>query len=183
MKLNEASTRTLSQLVVSVFKWLALTTFGLLALLIVIGLGGYQIPFWPDVTEVTNEKPFSTFIGQKYRLTSELYAHAWNDFPDKEKILSVSLMPRPGAKNRFVSYRVTLQPGHVVRIHSAWRSLSLFKYSYYYHIFIPDVGLPEGIPIKIKAGADGTPSMQYYEHIQSNNALNHGRDKASRLLA
>ena len=161
-----------THIVLSFIKWVALTVFGSLGVILVIGLGGYQIPFWPEDTEVTNKKPFSNFIGEQYRLTSELYAHAWNDFPDKEKILVVTLMPPPGHKNRFVSYRLTLQPGQVVRIHSAWRSLSLFEYSYYYHVSIPDAGLPVGIPIQMKVSADGSPSMQYYEHIQSNKALN-----------
>ena len=169
---NTDGSQSITHIALSFVKWVVITVLSLFAVTCVVGLGGYQIPFWPEDSEVTNEKPFSNFIGQQYRLTSELYAHAWNDFPDKEKILVVSLMPPPGTKNRFVSYRVTLQPGQVVRIHSAWRSLSLFEYSYYYYISIPDTKLPDGVPIKMKVGADGSPSMQYYEHIQSNKALN-----------
>jgi len=165
---NTDGSQPVTHIALSFVKWVVITVFSLFSVTCAVGLGGYQIPFWPEDTEVTNEKPFSNFIGQQYRLTSELYAHAWNDFPDKEKILAVSLMPPPGAKNRFVSYRVNLQPGHVVRIHSAWRSFSLFEYSYYYHISIPDAELPDGVPIKMKVGADGSPSMQYYENIQSN---------------
>lgn len=158
--------------VISVFKWVALSAFGLFAILIVIGLGGYQIPFWPEDTEVTDEEPFSSFIGQEYRVTSQIKALAWNDFPDKEKILIVSLMPPPGARNRFVSYSITLQPEQKIRILSAWQSLSLFKYSNYYLVSIPDAGLPEGVPIKMKIGTDGVPSPLFYESLQSNNSSN-----------
>ena len=169
---NTDGSHSITHIALSVVKWVVITVLSLFAVTCVVGLGGYQIPFWPDDTEITNEEPYSSFIGQQYRLTSELYAHAWNDFPDKEKILVISLMPPPGTKNRFVSYRVTLQPGQAVRIHSAWRSLSLFEYSYYYHVSIPDAGLPEGVPIKMKVGTDGAPITQYYEHIQSNKAIN-----------
>ena len=153
---------------ITVFKWVTITILGLLAILIILSLGGYKIPFWPEDTEVTDNKPFSNFIGQEYRVTNSIKALAWNDFPDKEKILVVSLMPPPGAKNRFVSYSVTLQPEQNIRILSAWRSLSLFEYTYYYLVSIPEAGLPENVPIKMKVGADGAPSAQYYEQMQSN---------------
>ena len=138
----------------------------------VIGIGGYQIPFWPEDTEVTDKAPFSRFIGQEYRVTSQIKALAWNDFPDKEKILVVSLMPPPGARNRFVSYSIILQPGKKIRILSAWRSLSLFEYTNYYIVSIPDSGLPEGVPIKMDVDSDGVPSPLFYEPLQSNNSSN-----------
>ncbi len=154
----------------SVLKWVVFTVFGLFAILIVIGISGYQVPFWPEDTEVTNDKPFSTYIGQEYRVTNSIKALAWNDFPDKEKILLVSLTP-PEAKNRFVSYSITLQPGQKIRILSAWRSLSLFEYTYYYLVLIPDAGLPENVPIRMKVDSDGIPSPLFYESLQSNQAL------------
>jgi hypothetical protein len=156
----------------SIFKWLVITVFGLFGILIVIGVAGYQIPFWPQDTKVSNEKPFSTYIGQEYRVTNHIKALAWNDFPDKEKILLVSLTPPPGTKNRFVSNTITLQPGQKVRILSAWRSLSLFEYTNYYLVAAPNAGLPENVPIKMKVGSDGIPSPLFYEPSQYNKALN-----------
>jgi hypothetical protein len=103
-------------------------------------------------------------------VTNSIKALAWNDFPDKEKILLVSLTP-PEAKNRFVSYSITLQPGQKIRILSAWRSLSLFEYTYYYLVLIPDAGLPENVPIRMKVDSDGIPSPLFYESLQSNQAL------------
>ena len=167
----------------SAFKWAVFTAFGLFAILIVIGFGGYQVPFWPEDTEVTNDKPFSIYIGQEYHVTNHIKALAWNDFPDKEKILVISLMPPPGAKNRFVSYSITLQPGQNIRILSAWRSLSLFEYTYYYLVSIPDAGLPENVPIKMNVNSDGIPSPLFYEKVQSNKALKRDAEKAPRPLA
>jgi hypothetical protein len=159
------------QIMMSVFKWVVFTAFGLFVILIVLGLGGYQVPFWPEDTEVTNDKPFSTYIGQGYRVTNNIKALAWNDFPDKEKILVVSLMPPIGAQNRFVSYSITLQTGQKIGILSAWRSLSLFEYTYYYLVSIPDAGLPENVPIKMKVNSDGIPSPLFYESLQSNKGI------------
>jgi hypothetical protein len=159
------------RLMMSVFKWVVFTAFGLFVILIVIGLGGYQVPFWPEDSDVTNNKPFSTYIRQEYRVTNHIKALAWNDFPDKEKILVVSLMPPPGVQNRFVSYSIALQPGQKICILSAWRSLSLFEYNYYYLVSIADAGLPENVPIKMKVNIDGIPSPLFYESLQSNKSL------------
>lgn len=155
----------------SVFKWVAITVIGLFAIFIVIGLGRYQIPFWPEDIKVSNEKPFSTYIAQEYRVTNHIQALAWNDFPDKEEILAVSLTPPPGTKNRFVSYSITLQPGQKIRILSAWRSLSLFEYTNYYLVAIPGAGLPENVPIKMKVNSDGMPNPLFYETLQYNKTV------------
>jgi hypothetical protein len=37
----------------------------------------------------------------------------WNDFPDKARILSISLMSPPGVRNRFVSTQTRLKPGQM----------------------------------------------------------------------
>jgi hypothetical protein len=153
----------------SVIMWMTLTALGLLVCVIVIGVGGYQIPFWPSDTEVSFEEPFSNFIGQEFLVIGEVTALTWNDFPDKEKILVVSLTSPPGASNRFVSHRIPLQQRQRVLIQSAWKSLSLFEFTYYYQVSVPGAGLPEGVPIQLDIGSDGIPNPLYYELDQSNN--------------
>jgi hypothetical protein len=76
----------------------AFAAFGLPALAIVLTVGGVRSLFPP--TEITRQEPYSDFIGREYRVTSDVSAYAWNDFPDKTKILSISLMPPPGVRNR-----------------------------------------------------------------------------------
>ncbi len=70
---------------------------GLLALLIILGLGGFASPF-PD-TEITHRKPYADFVGHEYRVTSAVSAYSWNAFPDKARIVSISLVPPPGVNN------------------------------------------------------------------------------------
>jgi hypothetical protein len=124
-------------------KWLVLTADGLLALVIVLGVGGVQVP-WPP-TETTQQKPYADFVGREYLVISSVSAHAWNDYPDKAKIQSFSLLPPPGVRNRFVSYVTPLQPGQRVRIVSAWRHFLLLGFDRYYVVSVPGAGLPEGI--------------------------------------
>ena len=154
--------------VISIIKWMSLTVLGLFGVLIIVGLGGYQIPFWPSDTEVSLEKPFSNFIGREFRIMGDVTALTWNDFPDKEKILVVSLTSPPGARNRFVSHRIPLQQGQKVLIQSAWKSFSLIEFTYYYQVSVPGAGLPEGVPIQLKIGSDGIPDPLVYESFQSN---------------
>ncbi|MCG8686619.1 MAG: hypothetical protein MI892_17195 [Desulfobacterales bacterium] len=156
----------------SIIMWMTLTALGLIVCLIVIGVGGYQVPFWPSDTEVSLEEPFSNLIGQEFLVLGKVTALAWNDFPDKEKILVVSLTSPPGASNRFVSYRVPLQQGQKVLIQSAWKSFSLFESTYYYKVAVPGAGLPEGVPIQLDIDSDGIPNPLYYERTQSNKSLN-----------
>jgi hypothetical protein len=144
-------------------KWVALAACGLLALVIVLGVGGVQVP-WP-ATETTQQKPYADFVGREYRVTSDVSAYAWNDFPDKAKILSITLMPPPGVRNRFVSYVTPLQPGQRVRIISAWRHFLLLGFHRYYVVSVPDAGLPEGIEITMSVNSDGVPDPHVYEPI------------------
>ena len=88
---------------------------------------------------------------------------AWNDFPDKSKILSVSLMPSPGARNRFVSYTIPLKVGRRIRIISASREFALVEFAYDYVVNVPGAGLPDGIPVTMKVNADGVPDPLIYE--------------------
>jgi hypothetical protein len=82
------------RLMLAVAKWVAIAACGLLALAIVLTVGGARSPFPP--TEITHQEQYSDFIGREYRVTSNVSAYAWDDFPDKGKILSISLMPPPG---------------------------------------------------------------------------------------
>ena len=153
------------RLVNSVLKWTAVTVFGLLAVLIIIGVGGIRLPFWFPNTDVTHERPYADFVGREYRVTGNVTALAWNDFPDKAKTLNVSLMPSPGARNRFVSYSIPLQLGQNVRIISAWRQFELVEFSYRYVVSVPGAGLPDGIPITMTVNSDGVPDLLLYQAI------------------
>ena len=83
-------------LLLRVAKWVAYAFGGLVFAifgLFMLAEGGCQTP-WP-ATEVTHQKPYADFIGREYRIVSKVSAYAWNDFPDKAKILSISLMSPP----------------------------------------------------------------------------------------
>ncbi|MEP6592370.1 MAG: hypothetical protein ABJC51_01690 [Acidobacteriota bacterium] len=119
---------------------------------------------WSPI-ETTQQKPYADFVGREYRVTSGVSAYAWNDFPDKVKIQSFSLLPPPGVRNRFVSYVIPLQPGQRVRIVSAWRHFLLLGFHRYYVVSVPGAKLPEGIPITMEINSDGTPDRRYYDPI------------------
>jgi len=150
-----------------VIMWTVVSAFGLIAVLssalIILGVGGYRVPWFPS-TDVSHEKPYADFVGREYRVTGHVTALAWNDFPDKAKILRVSLTP-PAARNRFVSYSIPLQLGQRVRIISAWRQFELVEFTYEYVVNVPGAGLPDGIPITMKVSADGVPDPLIYEAI------------------
>jgi hypothetical protein len=166
--------------VISVIKWVSLTALVLFGIVIILGIGGYQIPFWPSDKEVSLEEPFSNFIGRELFVIGEVNALAWNDFPDKEKILVVSLTSPPGASNRFVSNRIPLQQGQRILIQSAWRSFSLIEFTYYYQVSVPGAGLPEGVPIQLDIGSDGIPNPLVYKFEQANKSLQRtGRSAAA----
>ena len=152
-------------MVISVMKWTALAAFGLVAGVILLGIGGVRLPFLFPSTDVTHEKPYADFVGREYRVKGHVTALAWNDFPDKTKILSLSLMPSPGARNRFVSYSIPLQQGQRIRIISAWRQFALVEFAYHYVVNVPGAGLPDGIPVTMKVSADGVPDPLIYEAI------------------
>ena len=61
-------------------------------------------------------------ILDEYRIVGDVSAYAWNDFPDRDKILSVTLTPPPGTRNRFVSYVIPMARGQRIRILKARRS-------------------------------------------------------------
>lgn len=153
------------RMVVSVMKWAALTALGLIAAVIILGIGGVRLPFWFPNTEVTHERPYADFVGREYRVTGHVTALAWNDFPNKTNILSISLMPPPGVRNRFVSYSIPLQIGQRVHIISAWRRFALVEFTYHYVVNVPGAGLPDGIPITMKVNSDGVPDPLIYEAI------------------
>jgi len=153
------------RMVVFVMKWTGFTALGLFALAVILALGGTRLPFWFPSTEVTQEKPYSDFVGREYRVTGPVTALAWNDFPDKIKILSISLTRPPGTRNRFVSYSVPLQLGQRVRIIRAWRQFTLAEFTYHYVVSVPGAGLPDGIPITMTVNSDGVPDPLVYEAI------------------
>jgi hypothetical protein len=144
-------------------KWSVLAVGGLLALVIVFGVGGVQVPWRP--TETTQQKPYADFAGREYRVISSVSAYAWNDFPDKTKIQSFSLLAPPGVRNRFVSYVTPLKPGQRIRIISAWRHFLLFGFDRYYVVSVPGAGLQEGIEITMAVNSDGIPDRRIYEPI------------------
>lgn len=152
-------------MVFSVLKWTALAAFGLFVLLIILGVGGVRLPSWFPKTDISRERPYADFVGREYRVTGQVTAVAWNDFPDKAKILNVLLMPSPGTRNRFVPYGIPLQPGQRVRIISAWRQFALVEFTYRYVVDVPGAGLPDGIPITMMVSADGVPDPRMYEVI------------------
>ena len=130
------------------------------------GLSGYGVPFWPEEAEVTNEMPFNSLIGRELVTKVSIQATAWNDFPDKEKILSVTLDPPPGqARNRFVSYQIGLEKGQRIKLLSAWSNPVLFGTVRHYKVSLPGAELPANVPIKLKVKSDGIPDPEFYELI------------------
>jgi hypothetical protein len=168
---RDASTGTLSRkgylrirALLAVLKWTASIAFGLVILAIVLALGGVRTPEWLLLrTEVTHQKPYADVVGREYRVTGTVVALSWNDFPNKSKILSVSLIPSPGARNRFVSYSIPLKPGQIIHIVSAWRQFELIEFTYSYLVLVPGAGLPDGIPITMRVNSDGIPDPLVYE--------------------
>jgi hypothetical protein len=71
---------------VALLKWAAFAACGLVAVGIILGLGGYASPF--PVIEITHQKPYVDFVGREYRVVADVRALAWNDFPDKARVLS-----------------------------------------------------------------------------------------------
>lgn len=157
--------RSRVRMAVSVMTWTALVALGLFAGAVVLGVGGYRVPFLVNETDVTHKKPFADFVGRVYLVKGRVDALAWNDFPDKAKILSVSLTP-PSARNRFVSYTIPLEHGQRVRVISAQRTFALVEFTYEYVVSLPGADLPAGIPITMKVKADGVPDPLLYDEIE-----------------
>jgi hypothetical protein len=151
---------------VGLAQWVALAVGGLFAVWIftvslLMVLAETPSPF--PVTEITKQKPYADFVGRECRVVADVRATAWNDFPDKAKILEISLMPPPGVKNRFVSYVTPLKPDQRVRIVSAWQQFGLVGFNRHYVVSVPDAGLPDGIPITMYMNADGVPDPRVCE--------------------
>lgn len=133
------------------------------AIAVVLGIAGYGGP--APRTEVTQQRPYSDYIGREYRVVGDVSAYAWNDFPDKDKILSVTLTPPPGTRNRFVSYVIPMKKGQRIRILNAWRSYTMLEIVRYYVVSVPEAGLPTGVEITMRVGSDGIPDPRIYEPI------------------
>lgn len=146
-----------------VAKRVALTAGGVMTLVLVLGVSGVRLP--PPETDVSDQKPYADFIGREYQVVSDVSAYAWNDFPDKATILEISLLPPPGAGNRFVSWETPLKQGQRVRIVSASRAFGLLEFNREYVVLAPGAGLPEGIPITMDVDADGVPDRRVYEPV------------------
>jgi hypothetical protein len=151
-----------------VAKWVALTAGGLLAVGVFLPVLGMILMETPDpfpITQVTHRKPYMDFIGRECRVVADVRATAWNDFPDKAKILSIALYGPPGVRNRYVSYVTPLKQGQTVRIVSAWRQFALFGFHRHYVVLVPGAGLPDGIPVTMYMNADGVPDPRVCEPV------------------
>jgi hypothetical protein len=161
------SAKSLGRVVWRLAKFVMFGVFGFFALgaiLFTVAGIGMQIPALK--TEMTNRKPFADYIGREYRVVSDVSAVAWNDFPDKDTILVISLMSPPLTRNRFVSYSKPLNFGQTVRIVSAWRHLTLSGYTYDYGVNLPGAGLPERIAITMSVSSDGVPDPRVLEAVK-----------------
>jgi hypothetical protein len=135
----------------------------LLAIGIVLGIAGYG-PRGPG-TEVSDQKPYADYVGRQYRVVGDVSAYLWNDFPDKDRTLSVTLSPPPGTRNRFVSSVTPLERGQRIRIVGARRSYTPFEIVRSYVVSVPGAGLPDGVEITMAVGSDGIPDRSLYEPI------------------
>ncbi len=143
---------------------MAVAVGALLAVLIILGIAGYGPP--APRTEVTGQRPYADYVGREFRIVGDISATAWNNFPDRAKILSVTLDPPPGTRNRFVSYVIPMKNGQRVRVLKAWRSYTLFEIVRRYVVSVPDASLPTDVEITMRVGSDGVPDSRYYEPIK-----------------
>ena len=149
-------------------EWVLFVVCGLAAvpvlfvvLSIALAMGGTLSP--SPITDISQQKPYIDFVGRECRVVADVRAIAWNDFPDKAKILQISLMAPPWVKNRFVSYETPLKPGQRVRIVSAWQQFALVGYNRHYVVSVPGAGLPDGIPVTMYMNDDGAPDPRVCE--------------------
>ena len=133
------------------------------AVVLLMVLAESPSPF--PVTEITQREPYADFVGRECRVVAHALATAWNDFPDKTKILEITLMAPPGIKNRFVSYATHLKPDQRARIVSAWQQFALYGYNRHYVVSVPGAGLPDGIPVWLYMNGDGVPDPQVCEPV------------------
>ena len=141
----------------------AIAALAVLGVGTILGTAGYG-PRAPE-RDVSHEKPYSDFIGREYRVTGDISASAWNDYPDRVKILSITLSPSPGTRNRFVSAVTPLAVGQRIRILSARHSYTLLEIVRNYVVAVPGAGLPDGVPVTMTVTSDGTPDPRFYEPI------------------
>jgi hypothetical protein len=154
---------------VGLAQWVAAvvcTLFVVYALLITVLMILAETPNPSPVTEISHQKPYADFVGRECRVVADVLATAWNDFPDKAKILSITLGPPPGYGNRFVSYQKPLKPDQRVRIVSAWQQFALFGFNRHYVVSVPGAGLPDGSAVTLYMNADGVPDPQVCEPVQ-----------------
>lgn len=142
---------------------IAIAFCGFVVLLVAWGLSGYG-PSAPS-RDISQEPPFADQVGREYRVVGDVSAYAWNDFPDEETILSVTLTPPPGTRNRFVSYVLPMERGQRIRIIGARRTWVLFETPTDYLVVVPGTKLPQGVDIKMRVGSDGIPDRRLYEPI------------------
>jgi hypothetical protein len=149
----------------------AFAAFALLAIVFVFALSGYGSEgSRTDIsqqTDVSHQKPYADFIGRDCRVLEGVSAYAWNDFPDKDKIIAVSLVPPPGVSNRFVTSETPLQKGQRIRIIGATRPSFFFGAinNYDYVVSIPDTELPNGVDVQLTTASDGIPDGRICELI------------------
>jgi hypothetical protein len=132
--------------------------------LIVWGVAGYDSPF--PIVEITHQRPYADIVGREYRVVGDVRAITSNDFPDKSRLLRISLMSPPTIRNRFVSSEIRLKPGQTVRIVSAWRQFALVEYARHYVVSVPGAELPDGVPVIMNVKSDGVPDSRLYEPIE-----------------
>lgn len=145
-------------------KWAVIGAGVLLAVAIVLGIAGYGTA--PRVN-VSKQKPYADYIGREYRVVGDVSACAWNDFPDKDRILSITLTPTPCADNRFVSYVVAVARGKRVRIISAYRSYALGGIIENYVVSVADTSLPADVAVTVRVGSDGILERRFYQPIDN----------------
>jgi hypothetical protein len=131
--------------------------------LLVISIAGYKVPFLPQDSDVSHLSPFSDYIGKELEVQGSADLIAWNDFPDKEKILSFTLVCNSGAKNRFVSYVKPLRDGQKMVVQSVWKSFLLFETRYYYKVKLKGLDIPAEIEVELSIGLDGKPNSSCFK--------------------
>jgi hypothetical protein len=127
---------------------------------------GMQVPAAP-ASEVTRQKPFVDYIGREYRVVGDVSASAWNDFPDKSTLRSITLSsPDLLVRNRFVSFVKRLNKGQTVRLLSAWTGGTHAGLTHHYRVELPGAGLPEGVPTELGVTSDGLPNPTLYQRVE-----------------
>ena len=143
--------------------YVGLAAVAYLAIVVVLTVGGVLSPF--PVTDISGRQPYADVIGREYRVVGNVIAVAWNDFPDKETLLSIALISPPGSANRFVSWTVPLKQGQVVRITGARRQFDWLGFGLWYVVSLPGMDWPKGVPVKIGMDSEGAPDPKLYELI------------------